>query len=134
MTVLFLIAELALLCWFVAVGVEAITQRVMHLPSPFHLGEWHHAYLGAGLVILGAVLGRAIGIGAQLVGLVLTADDLYQHIEQTNNGRLTFQSPLHRFYARTLWPIPAVQWITRQLDRWWVVGVVFGLLAIWLFT
>lgn len=126
---LFAIGELALMCWFVAIGLEAIVQRVVGMRSPFKMGELHHAYIGVALV----GLGFRFGIVVQLVGLVLTVDDVYQHQVQTLNGFVDYRSPLHQLFARYLWPLPIVRWLTHQLDRWWFVGVVLGLLALWIF-
>lgn len=129
------IAELVLMVWFIAIACDAAFQRAfVDRDSPFRIGEFHHAYLGVGLVVLGFCLGTVTGLFVQLLGIALTVDDLYQHKVQTIDGRFRFQSPLHQLFARYLWPLPAVQWICAFLDRWWFVGVVLGLLAVWLLT
>lgn len=129
------IGELALLCWFVALGLNAAFQRALVDPrSPFHVGEFHHAYIGAGLVLLGLLLASVAGIYLQLLGVVLTADDAYQHQVQTLNERYGYRSPLHELFARYLWPLPFMPWLVAQLDHWWFVGVVLGLVAVWVLT
>lgn len=131
------IAELGLLCWFVAVGIEAAIQRAftrgLALPSPFRLREFHHAWLGAGLVILGLCINSVTGCLVQLLGVVLSLDDTFQHLRQTFNGELSFRSPLHQLFARTLWRAPGIPWLCAKLDDWWFVGVVLGLLSLWVF-
>jgi hypothetical protein len=134
MSWLLAIAELALGCCFFAIGIEAIAQRNEGRPSPFRLREFHHGYAGALLVLVGLQLHGPIGIALELVGLVLTLDDLYQHARQTLFGDIEYVSPLHILFAFTLWRIPAVQAATRFLDRWWLTLAVFGLLAVWLTT
>lgn len=126
------IGELGLLCWFVSIGFEAVVQRAAGMRSPFRLGEFHHAFGAAGLVLLGWALDSVTGHFVQLLGIVMTADDLWQHLQQTLNGYVEYRSPLHRLFARYLWPLPWVPPLTRFLDRWWLAGVVLGLLALWL--
>lgn len=132
------IAELGLLCGFVAVGIEAAIQRAftrgLALPSPFRLREFHHAWLGAGLVILGLCLNSVTGCLVQLLGVVLTIDDHYQHVRQTLYGEIEYRSPLHVLFGETLWKVPGIPWLVRQLDHWWLAGVVFGLLLLWVLT
>jgi hypothetical protein len=126
------IGELALMCWFVAIGIEAIVQRATLMRSPFKMGEFHHAYLGVGLVILGFFIHGVTGILIQMLGVVLTADDVYQHQVQTLNGYTGYRSPLHQLFAATLWTVPGMPALVRFLDHWWRVGVVLGLLVVWL--
>jgi hypothetical protein len=126
------IGELALMCWFVAIGIEAMVQRAALMRSPFKMGELHHAYVGVGLVILGFVVHGVTGILVQLLGVVLTVDDVYQHQVQTLNGYTGYRSPLHQLFAATLWTVPGIPALVRFLDRWWSAGVVLGLLVVWL--
>ena len=129
------IGELVLFCWFVSLAINAAFQRAFLDPeSPFRITEFHHAYIGAGLVVLGLLLKSVTGIFIELLGLVLTADDTYQHHVQTVNERFLYKSPLHQLFARYLWPLPFIQWLVAVLDRWWFVAVVFGLLALWWLT
>lgn len=111
----FLALEGILLGAFALVGGLAALHRSLGLRSPFHLGEIHHAYIGALLVLVG-LIGGWLGFALQALGFVLTADDLWQHMVQTF-GDDDYQSPLHRFYARYLWPLRWVQRLTRGLDR-----------------
>lgn len=128
------IGETALLCWFLSVGLEAMLQRQMGMRSPFRMREWHHAYVGGLLVLLGWYLRSPTGCFLQLLGLVLTFDDDYQHTEQTLNGDIEFMSPLHRLFGATLWRVPGVPALVRFLDRWWLAGAVLALVGLWLFT
>jgi hypothetical protein len=121
------------MCWFVSLGFEAVVQRAAGMRSPFKLNEFHHAFLGVALVVGGLVLHSVTGIFVQLLGLTFTIDDTYQHQVQTLNGFTAYRSPLHQLFARYLWPLAPVRALTRFLDRWWFAGVVFGLLAIWIF-
>lgn len=121
--------ELAVLCWFVIVGVEAFWQRLYGLKSPFNLREFHHAFIGAGLVVLGCWLASPTGIFVQLLGVVLTIDDTYQHVQQTLNDAVDYRSPLHELFAAYLWPLPWVPPLVRFFDDWWPVGVVLGLVG-----
>lgn len=126
------IGELALLCWFVAIGVDAAFQRAfIDRHSPFRLGEFHHAFIGAGLVVLAFWIPGVTGIFVQLLGVVFTVDDLWQHKVQTIDGNHRFVSPLHRLFAKYVWPLPWIPALVRFLDRWWLAGVVFGLLLVW---
>jgi hypothetical protein len=129
------IAELAIVVWFVAIGMEAAFQRAfVDRESPFRLGELHHAWIGAGLVVAGFWIPGVTGILAQLLGVVLSLDDLHQHKVQTLDGRHRYLSPLHQLFGKYIWPLPGIPALTRLLDRWWFVGVVFGLLLLWWLT
>lgn len=129
------IGELALLVWFVAIACDAVFQRAfVDRDSPFRLGEFHHAYLGAGLVVLGFFLHSVTGVLVQLLGVVFTADDTYQHQVQTLNAKFGYRSPLHQLFAAYLWPLPFVPPLVAFLDQWWFVGVVVGLLLLWVLT
>jgi len=107
--------ELLLLALFAFVGGLAALHRSLGLKSPFHLGEIHHAYIGALLILVGVLVAGWVGLVLQLLGLVLTIDDLGEHIAQTF-GDDDYQSPLHRLYGRYLWPLKWVQRLTRWLD------------------
>jgi hypothetical protein len=128
------IGELALMVWFLVIGIEAFWQRVAGMRTPFKLGEFHHAYLGVGFVLLGFVISGVTGILVQLLGVVISADDAYQHQVQTFNGLYDYRSPLHELFAATLWKLPGIPALVRFLDHWWNVGVVLGLLAVWLLS
>jgi hypothetical protein len=110
-----LLLEGLLLVLFAIVGGLAALHRSLGLDSPFHLREWHHAYLGALLVLVGALVGGCVGLAFQLLGVVLTVDDLWEHVVQTFHDE-DYESPLHHFYARVLWPMRWVQRLTRWLD------------------
>jgi hypothetical protein len=110
-----LLLEGLLLVLFVIVGGLAALHRSLGLSSPFHLREFHHAYLGALLVLVGAVVGGWVGLVLQILGVVLTVDDLVQHMVQTF-GDEDYKSPLHQLYATYLWPRRWVQRLTRWLD------------------
>lgn len=123
--------EFLLLGWFLGVGLEAIMQRANRMRSPFHLAEFHHAHLGAALVALGFALDSVTGVFVQLLGIVVTADDLYQHIEQTCGDNPTYRSPLHELFAATVWKVPGIPAVVRILDRWWgAIAAAAALVAI----
>ncbi len=109
-----LLLEGILLVLFAIVGGFAALHRSLGLSSPFHLGEVHHAYIGALLVLVGLVGGWG-GFTLQAVGFVLTIDDLGQHVVQTF-GDDDYKSPLHQLYAKYLWPLRWVQRLTRWFD------------------
>jgi hypothetical protein len=74
--------------------------------------EWHHGYLGIGL------LGASWALGWPPLGLIgglLVLDDAYQHLRQV--GEPGYESPLHQLYGRYLWPLPWVRSLNRWLDR-----------------
>jgi hypothetical protein len=119
------------MCWFVAIGIEAIVQRATLMRSPFRMGEFHHAYLGVGLVIFGFLIAGVTGVLVQMLGVIITADDVYQHQVQTLNGYTHYKSPLHELFAWTLWKVPGMPALVRLLDNWWKAGVVLGLLLVW---
>lgn len=120
--------ELWLICWFFIVGWEAFMLRAVgNQRSPFNLIEFHHAYLGAALV----ALGWQFGVGVAIAGIVLTVDDLAQHLVHTYGGDHDYRSPLHQLFAWTLWRIPGVPGVTRFLDAWWgVIAAVAALILI----
>ena len=128
------IGELAVLCWFVAIGMEAIIQRVAGMRSPFTLREFHHMHVGLLLVVWGWWLDTTTGTLVQVLGIIISADDLFQHHRQTLGGYVDFLSPLHVLFARTVWRLPVVRYVVQRLDEWWPAGVVLGLLVIWLAT
>lgn len=131
MTWLIAIVELLLMVWFVVVGVEAMILRVGGFTSPFVLREFHHAYLGVALVVVGLC---CFGVGVQLVGLVLTIDDVWQHHVQTVRGKILYESPLHRLFELTLWKLRGVSAVVSWLDDYWIALGVLGLFALWIFT
>ena len=110
-----LLLEVLGLALFAFVGGLAALHRSLGLRSPFRLGEIHHAYLGAILVLVGLVGLGWVGFALQAIGFVLTVDDLGQHLAQTF-GDEDYQSPLHRLFGRYLWPMRWVQRLTRWLD------------------
>ena len=71
--------------------------------------EWHHGYLGLGLVILALVLSSVVVMG---IGTVLLLDDAWQHHRQQTVSE--YLSPLHRLYLvlYTRWP-----WL-RKVGEW----------------
>jgi hypothetical protein len=71
----------------------------------FRLNEWHHGYLGCGLILLGRWLGPWLWVP----GATLLLDDLIEHT--TGFGALLW------LYGRTLWRIPAVQRLNAWLDH-----------------
>lgn len=129
------ILELFLMCWFVAVGFTAAFDRAMvDRHSPFRMNEFHHAFVGVALVVLGFRIPGPTGVFVQLLGLVVTIDDLWQHHVQTIDSRYSYRSPLHVLFQDIFADSPVAIWLTAFLDRWWFAAVVFGLLAVWLFT
>src|SRR5258705_11633504 len=75
--------------------------------------EFHHGYIGDALVLLSFLFG---GILLALVGLAFRLDDTYQHVRQAWFNEPLFESPLHKFYAKFLWPLPIVQKLNAWLD------------------
>ena len=70
--------------WFVCVmGLGAIK-------------EWHHAYIGQALIIAGILLGLP---WLCIVGLVVLADDAWQHLWQLHTANFHYESPLHWLYV-----------------------------------
>jgi hypothetical protein len=125
----FMAAEGVTLVWFGVTAVRAAAQRKAGRASPFRATEFHHAYLGAALVIATAFLPgwwRSVGMG---LGWLLTLDDTFQHWRQTD-GEYAYKSPLHQLYARILWPLPGVPEVTAWLDEnWWVLALGAALWA-----
>lgn len=117
--------ELGLMAWFLVVGWEAFMQRAYGVRSPFNLFEFHHAYLGAALVAIGWHLRSPV---IMLAGLVLTLDDLAQHLVHTYGDDPDCRSPLHHVFAWTLWRVPGVPAVTRFLDAWW--GAIAAIAAL----
>lgn len=117
--------ELWLVAWFFIVGWEAFMQRAYGVRSTFNLIEFHHAYLGAALVAVGWRLNSP---GIQLAGVVLTLDDLAQHLVHTYGDDPDYRSPLHRVFAWTLWRVPGIPAVTRFLDAWW--GAIAAIAAL----
>lgn len=117
--VAFIAVELYLLVWFAIVGFEAFMQRAYGYQSPFNLLDFHHAYLGAGIVALGFPLHSVTGTLLQLLGLVITIDDHIQHLVQTYSEDRDYLSPLHELFAKTLWKVRGVPALTHFLDTRW---------------
>ncbi len=106
------IEGILLLAFAIVAGVAAL-DRGFGTSSPFRLNEGHHAYVGAVLVLVG-IVGGWVGFALQAVGVLLTVDDLGQHVVQTF-GDEDYESPLHRWYGRYLWPM---RWV-RRITSWW---------------
>jgi len=63
--------------------------------------EWHHAYLGAGCIALGALTllwSHPLGFACIVVGDVLLWDDGLQHMVQVVTHDATYEAPLHRLW------------------------------------
>lgn len=84
--------------------------------TPF---EWHHAYLGATLVLFSAGAWWAGARGWSLLtsglGAVVLCDDGWQHLLQLSDP--SYQSPLHRAYAKVLKWVPWLAGVGQWLDR-----------------
>ena len=89
--------------------------------------EWHHGYLGIGLVIFGALLlWLAIAIHYIIliivakviitIGFIILADDIYQHTIQELIDA-TYVSPLHKFFSKYLWKYEKVKKITAWFNN-----------------
>jgi hypothetical protein len=85
----------------------------------FNVREAHHLYWGVGLIALGAALWLALpwpwcllAVPIVLVGSWCAVDDIYQHVRQL--WQPDYQSSLHRWFVRELYPNP----IVRKLNIW----------------
>ena len=58
---------------------------------------------------------RLVWLAVAAFGLWVAVDDLYQHWRMQHEPR--YESPIHRWYVRYLWPIPVVQKFNRWLDE-----------------
>ena len=88
----------------------------------FNWREAHHAYWGAGLIAIGAALWYALAWPWCLVaapsfvfGGWFLGDDVYQHVRQT--WQPGYESAVHRWFVRELYPHPIVRRLTRWIDR-----------------
>lgn len=75
--------------------------------------EWHHFYLG---LILWGGASLACWVPLQVVGLIVTWDDAFQHGWQALRRTVRYRSPLHRLYEWLFVRVPFVQWLTYLLD------------------
>lgn len=97
--------------FFVTVAEARILEGVgLQRPRRVHADEMHHVYLGALIVVLGYLVAWPL----LLLGLIVMADDVYQHWRQVWCAEPYYRSPLHRLYGWTLWRL---SWI-RRLNRW----------------
>jgi hypothetical protein len=78
--------------------------------SEVRLRAPHHGYYGDGLALLGWVLSFWPAV---VLGLVFRLDDTYQHARQVFD-QPGYESLVHRWYVRYLYPLHWVQ----KLDRW----------------
>jgi hypothetical protein len=102
-------AELTLVMMFLATALLAEITRNLGLPSPFHLREMHHFYLGILLVAV-SLFGLPL-VGA--AGVLLSFDDWAQHFVQTIWDE-SYQSPLAKAFA---WAYARSVWV-RRLTFW----------------
>lgn len=103
--------EVGLLGVFLLTAAEAGILRSMGFrEATFRIDEFHHSYLGPPLVIVGWWTSPWV----MFVGVVLTADDTYQHWRQTWCAEPEYRSPLHRLFGATLWRL---RWV-RDLSKW----------------
>lgn len=63
------------------------------------LNQWHHAYLGLIILVLGALTHHE---WIRMVGWVVTWDDLLQHLIQWLYDN-EYHSPLHVLYSKWIW-------------------------------
>ena len=85
----------------------------------FNWRETHHLYYGVILTIIGLVLFHIlsgcwtlISFPFLVLGIWCAGDDIYQHIRQITEPE--FQSSIHRWFVRKLYPNP----IIRKLNVW----------------
>ena len=88
----------------------------------FRIREAHHLYWGIILVALGAALWYALPFPWALIALPFfvfgswfAGDDIYQHIRQT--WQPDYESSLHRWFVRELYPSPIIRRLTVWLDH-----------------
>ena len=74
--------------------------------------EFHHGYLGDALVLIGFFVVPLLAF----IGIVLRADDTYEHVRQAWFGEPLFESPLHKLYGKYLWSLPFIQKLNAWLD------------------
>ena len=91
--------------------------RGMALGHPeARLDQWHHFYLALPVAVAAIVTRRPWLL---LVASLLAADDAWQHLQQVT-GDWDYRSPLHLWFAHTLWPLQPVQrvvgWLNAALE------------------
>jgi hypothetical protein len=106
--------ELGLLVLFQLIAFEADALRSLGIAVDFYVNELHHAYLGCVMVVVGIVLGCE---WLALVGVAVTADDVWQHWKQVVMGQSGYRSLLHKLYGWLLWPLEWVQRVNEWLDN-----------------
>lgn len=106
--------EVALLGVFFMTAVDAAIYRSAGFVrgGSFRIDELHHAYIGPPLVVIGWFVSPWL----MLAGVLLTADDTYQHWRQTWCAESDYRSPVHVLFAATLWKLRWVQRLTKWLD------------------
>lgn len=94
---------------------EAALARADGASNDIRATELHHAYLG--LLVLGmtAPLGAWRWIAGIWIGATLILDDALEHLMQLRQPG--YQSPLHRAFARVLWPLAPIRWLAAVLNR-----------------
>ena len=118
--------EALLTVHFALLAVFILTCLVNKDPIKYpdvRLAEWHHGYMGDLITAAGWALGWWPLV---LVGLIPRLDDTYQHARQLEHDEPEYESPLHRFYAKYLWPWPPIQWLSRAMD--WLASLPSRLL------
>lgn len=76
------------------------------------LDQWHHIYLALPVAV-GAIVTRRPWL--LLLASLVAADDAWQHFQQVT-GDWGYRSPLHVWFAHTLWPLQPVQWVVGWLN------------------
>ncbi len=94
---------------------EAALARADGHPSDVRARELHHCYLGLLLIVATLPLGGWRWIATLWVGAAVMADDAYEHLRQVVEP--AFQSPLHRLFARYLWPLAPIRWLAGVGNR-----------------
>ena len=88
----------------------------------FNWKEVHHLYYGVILIILGIILWCLLsGLWTLITfpffffGVWFAADDIYQHVRQI--WQPEYQSSLHRWFVRELYPNPIIRKLNIWLDK-----------------
>lgn len=104
--------EIALVGVFLVAAADAAIYRGA-CRTDVRIGEVHHLYVGMLMVVVGVFVSPWL----MLAGVLVSADDAYQHGRQVWACEPEFRSPLHRLFAATLWKLRWVQRLAKWLNE-----------------